>query len=478
MGIGQTIQKTAQAEPNKPAMIYENTIISYKQFYDTVNRLRMQLQRLISNGKQPEIALCLGNEPAFLEVFFATVTLGGVAMPLDPKWSERETTEVLAKTKPDIIITSQHFQKTAAYAPPAAVNMETLKEEPGQPRETRWPSFSEEAFYIGFTSGTTGVPKHYIRNHTSWLTSFQAAEEAFHLTKDATIFAPGPLCYSLSLCSALHALHLGATFHLTPSFQPAKLREALQSQTNSFLFAVPSMLHAIVRTSFRSEKNITFISAGDQLHVELIQQLKQNYPAARVIEYYGASELSYVGYAVHESEEKASFHPFPGVHLSVWTENNKRAAPGEVGQIYVESPLVFSGYPGLPDETKKVLTPRGATVGDIGSQATDGSFSIIGRKKNMLITGGVNIYPEEIEQVIKELPFISEAIVIGEESALRGQRLIALIQWEGQPAPQTLREHCKAHLAEYKIPKKFVAVATFPRTSNGKIDRTKIAERI
>ena|SRR5699024_8706590 len=116
MGIGQTIQKTAQAEPNKPAIVYENTIISYKQFYDTVNRLRMQLQRLISNGKQPKIALCLGNEPAFLEVFSATVTLGGVAMPLDPKWSERETTEVLAKTKPEAIITGQHIQKAAHEA--------------------------------------------------------------------------------------------------------------------------------------------------------------------------------------------------------------------------------------------------------------------------------------------------------------------------------------------------------------------------
>ena len=478
MGIGQTIQETACKDPDKPALIFENTVIRYRSLYQTINKLRAQLKKLIANEKQVKIALCLGNEPAFLEVFLATVTLGWIAIPLDPNWTEREMTETLAKIKPNAVISSKHLQQAAMSVPYEAIPIEKLKEIPVHAPETPWPSFTTEPFYIGLTSGTTSTSKQYIRSHTSWLASFQAAEKAFHLTKEATILAPGPLCYSLSLCAAIHALHRGAIFYLTSSFQPAKIRTALQSQAHPYLFAVPAMLQSLARTDVRSEKKITFISAGDLLRTEVVKRLKQSYPFGTIFEYYGASELSYVGYRVCQSEEKRDFTPFPGVRVSTWTENNKPAAPGEVGQIYVESPLVFSGYLDESSEMNKGFTPHGATVDDIGIQAQDGTFSIIGRKKNMLITGGVNVYPEEIEQIIKELPAISEVIVIGEENALHGQKGIALIQWKTTPDMQKVKAHCRKNLAAYKMPKRFVPVASLPRTSNGKIDRAEVAKQV
>lgn len=473
MGIGQTIHQTARRFPEKPALIYEGEVLTYKQFYETVCKLRTHLKKLAPNEK-PTIAMLIGNEPAFLELFFAVITIGGMAAPFDPKWSKQEAETMLRKIQPDVVIASKQFLATASYSIPAT-DIDELKQLPAPPDETAWNTFQDEPFYLGFTSGTTGMPKGYIRSHRSWLESFRAAEKVFHLTEDATILAPGPLCHSLSLCSAVHALHLGATFYLT-SF--AQVRNMLHKMDNMFLFAVPSMLYVLADERKPIDQKITFVSAGDKLDHGLVTRLRQAYPNSRLFEYYGASELSYVSYTKHH--DAAAPHagkPFPGVDITIRTEDGSIARPGEIGQIYIHSPFLFTGYVTHPKETKNVLTPYGATVGDIGFFNKNGALSIIGRKKNMIITGGLNVYPEEVEKVIKEVPAVKEAVVIGKADPLRGQKIIALIQWNTDPDILTVQAHCKRNLATYKIPKKFLSVSDFPRTSSGKIDRQKLQKK-
>ncbi|WP_077328795.1 AMP-binding protein [Virgibacillus siamensis] len=482
MSIGINIRDMARKQPDKTAIMYEDHTISYQRFYRTICQLRQQLYTLPHQKETQKVAILIGNEPAFLELFFAVVTLGWTAIPFDPKWSKREAESIMNKAKPDFVFTSKQFSETAAYSFEAAYDIDKLKETPTNRNEDVWRPYEDKPFYLGFTSGSTGTPKGYIRSHKSWLASFTAAEKAFHYDHNAMILAPGPLCHSLSLFGAVHALHIGATFHLTSKFKPEATRNILHKAEGAVMYAVPTMLYALAaKNNVQNMKKLTFLSSGAKLNPEVKGQLQHVYPNSTIFEYYGASELSFVSYTPEKESESFSAgvgKPFPGVHITIRDKKGQCVPNGEIGKIFIDSDFLFSGYVNNPAETNEVLTRYGASVGDLGFLNDKGTLSIIGREKNMLISGGLNVYPEEVEKVIKEADAIQEAVVVGCKDDYWGQKIIALIQWKEHNQAFDLTLHCKSHLATYKIPKEFHHVTTFPYTSSGKIDRKEVQKSI
>src|SRR5699024_7067350 len=274
-------------------------------------------------------------------------------------------------------------------------------------------------------SGSTGKAKGFLRNHRSWLASFDAAEQAFHYGKEDTILATGPLCYSLSLFAAVHALHIGATVCIMPNFTIEKTIHTITSRKVSVVHAVPTMLAGLAIQKDQLQNNITFISAGAKLSPTVKENVTNVFPNSYIFEYYGASELSLVTYANKEILEHypASVgRPFSGVTVSIRDDTGNLLPCGETGQIYIESDFVFTGYIHNETETQKVLTKYGATTADLGYFNEDGFLFIVGRKNNMIIRGRQNIYPEEIEKVIKTVPFVKEAIVVGVEDKRWGEQ--------------------------------------------------------
>lgn len=479
MGIGKNIKDVAQRNPNKKAILYEDRVITYDDFYRSISREQQHLLYLRRESTPQKVAILIGNEPAFLELFFAVVTLGWTAIPFDPKWSEREAVQIMKVAAPDLVITSKQFSENTSYAFERAHDIETLKLPSSYAAANEeWAHYYDEPFYLGFTSGSTGTPKGFIRSHGSWLTSFSAAEQIFQYHQGDIILAPGPLCHSLSLFGAAHALHIGATFHLTSALTP----EALHQSEATVVYAVPTMIYQFVQQTVHPiRKKITFLLSGAKLLPEIKNKLETVFPESIVYEYYGASELSFITYApkaVTEQYPDSVGKAFPGVHVKIRNQEKELVPNGEIGELFIESDFLFTGYVNNTEETAKVLTKYGASVGDLGFMNDEGVLTVIGRKKHMLISGGLNVYPEEVEKMIKAIEEVREVMVVGIADDYWGQKVVALIKWRHQAQLERLKSHCKAQLATYKQPKEFYEVDRFPYTSTGKIARKEVEVNI
>lgn len=458
--IGSSLRALAEATPHKIAIQTETEQITYHTFYKHVTAIQEQLLQTVGQGPGKRVALFLGNEPAFLEAFFAAALLGWAAIPIDPKWSQREREAILAECRPD----------AAVSRGPSGLSIKKLKD--AAPAEAE----ENPIFYIGYTSGSTGRPKGFMRHHRSWLKSFSGGEQAFSISAEDVMYAPGPLCHSLSLFAAVHALHLGATLHIQTAFSAEAAAKTLQTEPITVMYAVPTMLYAIAQAYGDKQNPVlrSILCSGAKWPAEQKELLHAVFPNARRFEFYGASELSFITYI----DEAGSLQkpdsvgiPFPEVELFILRADGTEADTGEVGELHVKSPLVFSGY---VHGTEDVFRGEYATVGDLGFRDLDGYITLVGRKKNMIISGGLNIYPEEVEEVLRRHPDVAEAAVAGVQDDYWGEKLVAVIQWQGEPDPQALKAYCRQQLASYKCPRLFLATDRFPLTSSGKLARTEL----
>ena len=187
--IGQYLPEFAEKFPHKPAVKADGVQVTYGEFYENVKKLQYHMQKKTGTDKGRKVAIFIGNKPAFLEVFLAAASLGWMGVPVDPKWTAGELADILAELQPDLAV----FEKEPppGFPFPSLVYAEVMLTEKSG---LHWISHDdwERDFYIGYTSGSSGRPKGYIRNHRSWLESFRVAEEVFSISRDDGFFAPGP----------------------------------------------------------------------------------------------------------------------------------------------------------------------------------------------------------------------------------------------------------------------------------------------
>lgn len=481
MTVGGIIESIAKRNPNKLAIITEDEKITYKQLYENMTTIQQNLISILGAADNKKIGLILGNSSSFVELFLAITTLGGTAIPFDPKWSTSECNVVLDECKPDLIVHNSSANHLFASFK-NAVSIKKLKQR-REKRPINWSKEDQAIFYIGYTSGSTGKPKGFMRTHQSWLSSFLAAEESFQLTKGDLFYVSGPLCHSLSLFAAVHAIHMGASLYLEQAFNAEKLISVLEKGADSVLYLVPTMLYSFVSRIESEGKQISgrikFILSGAKCSPELKERTKRVFSESSLFEFYGASELSFVSFLDDKGNEerpKSVGKPFPGLELFILKENQTEASIGEIGTLYVKSPFVFSGYVNDPDAARVVIRGDLATVGDLAYKDAEGYITIVGREKNMIISGGLNIYPEEVELVIKRIPEIEEAVVQSVKDDYWGEKLIAFVKWhKGKSLSfQELKNYCRRELASYKCPREFIVVNEFPYTSSGKIARQEV----
>lgn len=476
--IGQTISTHAAHSPNKAAIITKNETITYEVLHFRISQIKASLVKKLGTEKGKRIGLLIGNDPSFIEVFFAVSSLGWIAIPFDPKWTQKEMIDIIDECRPDLLIIGSSFEHMTFEN---SVHVQELYKTHLSPHISE-PQNEQLLFYIGYTSGSTGRPKGFMRHHLSWLKSFAGCEIAFQISKDDVIYAPGPFCHSFSLFAAIHTIHMGATFYLSEKFNATEGMNTIENQPISVIYFVPTMLHAL--TSEYIKQNLTnhtvkkIISSGAKWSADLKATIKEVFRKAQQYEFYGASELSFITYLDGSGNEKKPDSvglPFPGVDIFI-EKDGEKAARGEIGKLYVKSDLIFSGYVNNPSETAKVIQGEYATVGDLAFQDDDGYITLVGREKNMIISGGLNIFPEEIEHALSRLDEVDEALAIGVKDEYWGEKLIALIKWKQGKflTNEELKEYCRHTLSTYKCPKEFITVHAFPYTSSGKIARNKV----
>lgn len=476
--ITRAISLHARRTPHEIALVFEDDRIRWHDLDAHLERLAAYICRETPEGSS--IALHLPTGPALALFFLAVIRAGREAQVFDPEWPMATVREVRRELTPALTITYDNSMaaKRALILPDQPARFTGFAELVGAPATfDPIPEVSiAKPFYVGFTSGSTGLPKGYRRTQESWLASFRTDVAEFGLSPTDVILAPGTLSHSLFLYAFLRGLHAGARVLLSGQFRPNGLLRVIDKEKVSIIYGVPTqfllLIDAAEALPSRSFPSVRWIlSSGAKWPADKRSSLRRAFPSAAFCEFYGASELSYVTLAKDRDDVPATSvgRPFPDVEVSIRDRRGRRLPGGKTGLVCVESKLCFMEY-AFGTNTSLRKFGKALSVGDLGFLDQDGFLHLVGRSNRMIISSGRNIYPEEIERVLERHPDIATAAVLGPADALRGERLVALIQPKSglAPRPADLIAHARQELPMFKIPRIYATVSNWPVTPSGK----------
>jgi long-chain acyl-CoA synthetase len=341
-------------------------------------------------------------------------------------------------------------------------------------------------FYIGFTSGSSGLPKGFRRNHGSWTSSFDISLESFGAGAGATILVPGRLSHSTFLFGALLGLWSGAGIRLQSRFSPTAALDTLACkglEGAGAMVAVPSqlilMLDLAQRRALAPMPDVQLLMIGGAPWTRArTPELQALFPRARIIEFYGASETSFIAWTDSDSAlpDHVVGKPFSNVDVRI-----DASQPNTPGLIYVRSPMVFKDYVTLNEQSDQPALLRDGdwlSVRDVGHLDEQGRLHLLGRQQRMLLAQGKNLFPEEVESVLTAHPAVHAASVQGIPDAVRGVQVTALLELTEAISADALSAWCRERLEPYKIPRRFYVCDDWPLTPSGKSDHKQLALRL
>lgn len=416
------------------ALRIDDDVITYDELHDTMHRMASYIER----KEAVRVVFLMHNTKSYIPLFLGCVLSGARPFLLHPNHPNNK--ELIQTINPDIII-----EDGDAFMNELPKSTYEVKHLP-----------SERELFVGFTSGTTGMPKGYRRTEQSWIDSFELNNRIFSLQDYTTYMVGGPLYHSLSLFGAISALYEGKTCILRSTFDAKRCVEQMEG---TVIFGVPSMLQLMTR--YTSESHAIFLSSGAKLEHHTLQLAKSNFSNMVVHEYFGSSEASYISYLLEDEREA---HPYSVGKL--FPEVSVRLEDG----FQVSSPYMFTGYFGQSDIEGYIDT------GDIAKFEGDYLY-LLGRKHNRFIVGGKNVYPEEVERVLLKSGMLNDIMVTSKRHALLGEVAIAIIHPNEQYNEKILKNYVKEHLEKYKRPMRWIFDSAFIYTDSGKIARNSMKER-
>ncbi len=455
------LARAAASAGESPALIAGNRTVSFSRLHENILALAC---RLLEKLERPgAVAILTGDGQDLLEAFFACAAISRPAMPLDPASPAGVVSDLFARYPIAALIGVEELAARLDLDDVHLVDPHCALPSGFTSRLPNGPSTAE--FYWGLTSGTTGDPKLFARSHASWIASFEAAEAIFSFPPESRILIPGPLHHSLFLYGAVHALCRGHAV-LLPGAQFRASRLAGAAATATHLYAVPFMLAEMVKAELPAPRLRTIFSGGAKLSAELRRLCETRWPAD-LVEFYGASETSFVTYHSTKTlaEEGSVGRPFPSVRLEIRDEDGGAALTGRQGQIFIASPMLFARYVGEPP------AQTWFSAGDTGFFDDQGCLHLTGRVNRIINSKALKIRPEAVEGALMELPEVRRAAVVDMPDQARGAIAVAAIEFEdgAHVARNDLSAHCRARLGPRCCPRLYFTAERLPVTRSGKL---------
>lgn len=475
MPLSGALERHAAGHPPGPAFHLEGRVLSYGALAATARELHAAFHALAPAGRSvigPAnrlVAIVTGNHPLFAAAFAAATAGNACAALIDPHLPEAVRLRMTGQLSPDIIATADGdglLLRNPSTGATLAIARSETSDLPPLPD-----GGDSDPFLVVFTSGTTADPKPIIRDRRSWRTSLAAGSPFFGIDADTSTCAPGPLAHGLALYAMTETLVAGATFHAARHFDTGEAREAIRTNAIRRLVLVPTMLRRLCEGAPLEQVEAITV-AGAKLTAGDHALCARHFPNAALREYYGASELGFITVTTpgDPASSTAVGKAFPGVRLSILDKAGKALPAGETGTIFVESPLVATGYLGAGDGAGLARFGTRATVGDLGFLEADGTLHLLGRAGGMVLSGGNNIYPSEVEAALVGLAGVRAAHVFGVEHADLGSELVAVIEPEAGLTAQALAAAMAAVLPRYKQPRRIWLCRAMPVTPSGKVE--------
>ncbi len=348
----------------------------------------------------------------------------------------------------------------------------------------------DSPFLVGLTSGTTALPKAFSRSRRSWQLSFESSVQFFGLGAEDRTLAPGPLAASLNLYALAECLYAGAEFHTLAQFDVGAAHAAVSHDGITRLVLVPTMLRLLSERGLAGGVDASairsIICAGSKLDARTLEAARRWAPNATIFEYYGAAELSFVagsglppgGPAAAGATGTGIGGPFPGVEVRILDDAGAPVPDGGHGNICVRSGMVGDGYLWGDDGEALRCFAGWHTVGDQG-YLSDGILHLLGRRSDMILSAGTNVYPHEVELALGSVPGVAAAVAAGQADDLRGQRVVAgVLPSHGGLTVTQLRSGVEDRLARSKRPLDYYLLTELPLTDRGKPSRALLLEWI
>jgi long-chain acyl-CoA synthetase len=490
--LATILRESAAASPDRPLLRIGSLELSYRQVDVMSGRVAAGL-RAAGLQRGDTLAMQLPNLPEFVFAYFGALKVGVTVVPLNPLLKAPEVAYHLQDSGARLLVTFDAFAgeaaKGAAEADDARVFVVGSPVEGTSPFDDLYgaedggdiePMNSDDTAVIIYTSGTTGRPKGAELTHFQMYMAATVAADTFGYRTDDVSMAVLPLFHVFGLSSVMNcAIRSGATLVLVPRFEVGAVLDAIEQHRVTVFCGVPTMFVALLHADLTGRDVSSLrvcVSGGASIPGEVLKGFEAVYPGAPVLEGYGLSETCALATFNRSAEDRRVMSigkRMWGVEIRVVDSHDHElpTGPDSVGEIVLRGHNVMKGYRGRPEATEDAMRGGWFHTGDLGYQDEDGFFYIVDRKKDLVIRGGFNVYPREIEEVLHEHPAVREAAVIGRPDARLGEEVVAFIALKkGTPAtPEEVIAFCKERLAAYKYPREVVVLDELPKGGTGKV---------
>ncbi|HXA28446.1 MAG TPA: AMP-binding protein [Candidatus Angelobacter sp.] len=429
--------------------------------------------------KGERVVLCMRTSAQFVDVYLGALRLGMVVVLLNPQCSEAEARHIAADSDPAAAVAedAQRGEWIASGAP----NLRALLDATHMPLKDAQQSAPQldtavppDPALLMYTSGTTGTPKGALLSHANLLAGAAALRLAWRWTERDRLILALPLFHAHGLAVGLNGTLLsGAQAVLLPRFDSAAVLDAAQAHGATLFFGVPTM-YARLAADPRAHQlaRLRLCVSGSAPLAAALHERIEAATGQRILERYGMTETLMIASNPHDGDRRPGSVglPLPGVEL--------RMSDGQRGEILVRGPNVFGGYWRNPEATQSVLDSDGwFHTGDVGELDEAGYLRIAGRTRELIITGGYNVYPREVEDALSAHPWVAEAAVVGRQDDEWGEVVTAyVVATDARLDADTITSHARERLAPYKVPRQVHFVQTLPRNALGKIVKQQLKD--
>jgi long-chain acyl-CoA synthetase len=483
--LASLLTDSAARSPARTAIKLDDAELTYAQLDGASAHVAGMLAE---HGFQPgdRVGVMLPNVPYFPVVYYGILRAGGVVVPMNVLLKQREVAFYLGDSGAKLLFAWAELGEDAGPGA-AAAGAELIEVAPGfeaqvgaaPARAGLADVADDDTAVILYTSGTTGKPKGAELTHANlYVNAKTKLETLIQMTADDVILGALPLFHSFGQTAAMNAgLMAGACLTLLARFDAAKALAIMERDRVSVFLGVPTMYSAMLAVPEGERPDTsslrTCISGGASLPVEVLRAFERQFNT-RILEGYGLSETSPVASFNHPDRERKPGSigtPIRDVRMKVVDEQDDELLRGEVGEIVIKGPNVMKGYWQRPDATAEAMRGGWFHTGDLAKVDEDGYFFIVDRKKDLIIRGGYNVYPREVEEVLYEHPAVAEAAVVAVPHAELGEEVGAAVALKAgaEATPEELQAFVKERVAAYKYPRHVWLVDELPKGPTGKI---------
>jgi len=452
--------------------------LTFAEIGDRADRFADALRRR-GVGVGDRVALYMANRVEFVDLFLACVRAGFVLVPINVLYREREIAHIVADSEPRLVVTTSGNEALFPAGSEVATIDELAADALSNPGVYQRPPLDgDAAVALVYTSGTTGRSKGAVLTHNNMAANAIALVTCWRITSDDRYLAALPLFHVHGLGNGVCAWLLsGCTTRLVERFEAARVREWFEDFTPTLFFGVPTMYVRLLDLPADAARAIgqqmrLFVSGSAPLPSHVLEAFRERF-GHTILERYGMTETLMLTSNLLEGERRAGTvgYPLPGVSVTVRDSSGALLDAGQVGEVWVKGPTLFAGYWRNPAATAAAFHEGWFATGDLGALDETGCLTLRGRATELIISGGFNIYPREIEELLLEQAGVREAAVVAAPDERRGEVPVAYVVVDTGVDVDRLRDRCTQSLASFKAPRAIIKVDALPRNAMGKLQK-------